>query len=668
MSEAAPTFLWSPANADEIRFAANTVRGLAMDAIQRADSGHPGAPMGMADMAVTLWSDVLDYDPSAPAWPDRDRFVLSNGHASMLLYSMLFLSGTAFSMDDIQSFRQWGAKTAGHPEYGEAPGIETTTGPLGQGFANAVGMALAEAHLRADFGEELVDHYTYVFAGDGCLMEGVAYEAAALAGHLQLGRLVVLFDDNAITIDGSTDIATSEDITARFGAAGWQVLACDGHDPLSVRAALAEARSDTVRPSLIRCRTVIGFGSPALAGTSKCHGSPLGAAEVSKAKTALGLDPNASFVVHDASLALLRRNDAARRARREAWDARLAAHPRRADWNRRFGEVFVAESVWPTFAPGSKVATRKAGQAVLHALSPAVPSLMGGSADLAGSNGSILKGTPYIAPGAFAGRNIHFGIREHAMASLCNGLVLHGGVRPYCATFLVFHDYMRPAVRLAALMHQPVVYVYTHDSVYLGEDGPTHQPVEHLAAMRSIPNLDVMRPADGNETVGAWKYAMSRTDGPVAICLTRQDLPNLDLPAEVVHEGVRRGGYVVADGDSAPQVVIVSTGSEVWTALEARAVLEGTHGVRTRVVSLPCWERFFAQDADYRNSVLPPGIPRVSVEAGITFGWQAIVGVDGAMVGIDRFGASAPGPVVAEKLGIHPSNVVAAARKLIAGA
>ena len=577
---------WSQPHASELRAVADTVRGLSMDAVQKANSGHPGAPMGMADMAVTLWAGSLDYDPSAPDWADRDRVVLSNGHASMLLYSMLFLTGTSLELSDLQDFRQWGAKTAGHPEYGEAPGIETTTGPLGQGFANGVGMALAEKRLRAVFGTELVDHYTYVFAGDGCLMEGVAYEAAAMAGHWGLGRLIVLFDDNAITIDGSTDLTTSEDITGRFEAAGWQVLSCDGHDAAAVHAALAEGRADGARPTLVRCRTTIGFGAPTLAGTSKTHGSPLGATEIAGTKAALGLDPEVDFAVPAASPALLRRHDAARRQRRADWEARLAVHPQRALWEAvHAGAAQLDDVDWPRFEVGASLATRKASQAALNAVAARVPALIGGSADLAGSNGSTLKGAGTIDAADASGRNLNFGIREHAMASVCNGLSLHGGVRPYCATFLVFHDYMRPAVRLAALMHQPVIYIYTHDSVFLGEDGPTHQPVEHLAAMRCIPGLWVVRPADAHETAAAWKLALERTDGPVALCLTRQGLPILAQTATAAVEGVRRGGYVLEDADE-PQVVLVATGSEVSLALEAQAEL-ARGGTAARVVSLP---------------------------------------------------------------------------------
>lgn len=652
--------------ADLARHAAHTIRGLAMDAIQEANSGHPGAPMGMADMAVVLWHDVLKYDPTDAAWPDRDRVVLSNGHASMLLYSMLHLTGTALSLDDLKRFRQWHSPTAGHPEYGEAPGIETTTGPLGQGFANGVGMALAEKWLAARFGAELVDHRTYVFAGDGCLMEGLSSEAASLAGHLGLGKLVVLYDDNRITIDGSTDLSFSEDVTQRFEAVGWRVLDVDGHDHDALRAALRDARQDDGRPVLVRCRTTIGWGSPNLAGSNKTHGAPLGAAEVAATKAAIGLDPDATFAVSDAVRGFFTEGDGARRAMRLAWRQRLEASGQ-ADALAAYAAPPDLDAVaWPTFEPGTKLATRKASAAALQALAPAVPQLLGGSADLAGSNGSYLKGLGDVTADDFSGRNLHFGIREHAMAALANGMALHGGVRPYTATFLAFHDYMRPSVRLAALMGLPVVYIYTHDSVYLGEDGPTHQPVEHLAAMRSMPNLRVIRPADGAETVEAWKAALSHDGGPTALCLTRQGLPNLDHGGEMAPAaGLHRGGYVLAEADGGdPQVVLIATGSEVATALDARALL-AADGIRARVVSLPCWEIFAEQDAAWRAHVLPAGLPRVSVEAGTTFGWQAMVGLDGASIGIDRFGASAPGAVVAEKLGIHPAAVAKAARRLV---
>lgn len=642
--------------------AAHTIRGLAMDAVQRANSGHPGAPMGMAEMAVALWGSALKYDPADPAWPDRDRFVLSNGHASTLLYSLLHLTGTALTIDDLKAFRQWGSVTAGHPEFGEAPGIETTTGPLGQGIATAVGMALAERWLRASYGSDLCDHFTWVFAGDGCLMEGVAAEAASFAGHQGLDRLVVMWDDNRITIDGTTDLTFTEDVPARFVACGWRCLDVDGHDVDALQAAMATARQTDGRPTLIRCRTSIARHAPTLEGSNKSHGAPLGDAEIAATKAAIGLDPDAFFQVAPEVYDWFRREDGARAARTDAWKARVAAHPRGQEFlDQLAGKA--GEVAWPTFAPGKSIATRKASQTVLNAVAAVTPSLIGGSADLAGSNGSTMKGEAHGDRQTPTGRNLHFGIREHAMGAICNGLALHGGARPYGATFLVFHDYMRPAVRLAALMKQPVIYIYTHDSVFLGEDGPTHQPVEHLMAMRTMPNLWVVRPADATETAEAWKMAMARMDGPTALCLTRQGLTVLDRAVYGAAEGVQQGAYVLSDAAD-PQVVLIGTGSEVSTALEAQAAL-ATQNIASRVVSMPCWEAFQAQPAAVRDAVLLPGVPRVSVEAGVTFGWQAMVGLDGAMVGIDRFGASAPGSVVAQKLGIHADNVVAAALRLV---
>ena len=642
----------------EIR-CANTIKGLAMDAVQAANSGHPGAPMGMSDIATALWATALKHDPSDPAWADRDRVILSNGHASMLLYSMLYLTDTALTLDDLKQFRQWGSKTAGHPEYGEAPGIETTTGPLGQGFANGVGMALSEAWLSAKFGTELVDHHTFVLTGDGCLMEGVSSEAASLAGHLGLGKLVVLFDDNSITIDGSTDLSCSEDTGARFAAYGWQVLACDGHDQAAILAAIAEAKGDAKRPTFIRCRTQIGKGSPNLEGSNKTHGAPLGAAEIAASKEALGMDPEVDFAVPEDVLAHFRGGNGQRKAVREAWEARLAAHPERAQWGRFQAAPNLSEVAWPDFAAGEKLATRKASHQVLNAIAAQVENVVGGSADLAGSNGSTINGGGDVQGGAHGHRNVNFGIREHAMASICNGMALHGGVVPYCATFLVFHDYMRPAVRLAALMGQPVIYIYTHDSVFLGEDGPTHQPVEHLMAMRTIPNLDVIRPGDAAETAEAWKAALTRRDGPTALCLTRQGLEILDRNVMGDAKGLHQGAYVVSEAQGEAQVAIVATGSEVNLAIEAQRALQA-EGVAVRVVSMPSWLRFEGQDAEVQDSILPPRLPTVSVEAGITFGWSRWADYS---VGIDRFGASAPGSVVADKLGINVANVVRTVRE-----
>ena len=644
--------------------AANTIRGLAMDAVQQANSGHPGAPMGMAEMATVLWHDVLKYDPASPEWPDRDRVILSNGHASMLLYSMLHLTGTSIELEDIKNFRQWGSVTAGHPEYGEAPGIETTTGPLGQGFANGVGMALAEEWLAAEFGRELVDHYTYVLTGDGCLMEGVALEAASLAGHLGLERLIVLYDDNAITIDGSTDLAFGEDVPKRFQACGWRVLSVDGHDCDSIREALLEAKKGDGRPTMICCRTEIGKGSPNLGGSNKTHGAPLGPDEVAATKQALGMDPNGFFVVPDEVLAWFRANDEQRKSVRLMWEQRLAQSAKGAAWARFHAAIDLSEIDWPEFEAGSKLATRKASAAVLNAAAAHVGQLLGGSADLAGSNGSTVKNGGDIQAGNFGQRNLHFGVREHGMAAICNGLSLHGGVRPYCATFMVFHDYMRPSVRLAGLMKQPVIYIYTHDSVYLGEDGPTHQPVEHLMAMRGIPNLWVIRPADAIETTEAWQMALAREDGPVALCLTRQGLPILDRSTFATANRLDKGAYVLAEPEPRMDVILLASGSEVALAMESKKAL-ASDGIHARVVSIPCWELFDRQTPEYRSSVLPDGVPRVSIEAGITLGWSRYVGLNGASVGIDRFGASAPGDEVARRLGLSVESVRARVHQVL---
>ena len=636
----------------------HTIKGLAMDAVQAAQSGHPGMPMGMADLAVVLWGEFLKHDPSKPDWPDRDRVVLSNGHGSMLLYSMLYLTGTSLTLDDLKKFRQWGSPTAGHPELGEAPGIETTTGPLGQGLANAVGMAIAERWLRERFGSELVDHRVWALCGDGCLMEGISSEATSMAGHLGLDRLTILYDDNGITIDGKTSLSFSEDVPKRLEAIGWHTQVIDGHDRAAIRKALEAAKAETSRPSIICARTVIAHGAPNLAGTNKAHGAPLGDAEVRATKEGLGLDPDVTFAVPDDVLSYVRRDNPVRRDARLAWEARLAKSEQRARFERFHGDPNSSEVSWPTFETGSKLATRKAGEKVIQALSQRIENLIGGSADLAESNGSYMHGGGDVARGAWDKRNLHFGIREHAMASICNGLSLHGGVVPYCATFLTFHDYMRPAVRLAAIMHRPVVYVYTHDSVWLGEDGPTHQPIEHLMAMRAMPNLWVVRPADANETVAAWKLALARRDGPTALCLTRQNLPVIANTGP----GLECGAYVLAD-EPEIHVVLIATGSEVALALQAKDVL-GQEGIRARVVSMPCTALFDRQDAAYRSSVLPRGVPRVSIEAGTTFGWERWVD-GGVSIGIDRFGASAPGAVVADKLGLNVPNVVAKTRELL---
>ncbi len=662
--------------------AVNTLRFLAVDAVEQARSGHPGMPMGAAPMAYALWTRVLRFDPGAPAWPDRDRFVLSAGHGSMLLYGLLHLAGYDLSLDDLRAFRQWGSRTPGHPESFVTPGVETTTGPLGQGFGAAVGMAVAERHLAARFnrpGFPVVDHFTYVIAGDGDLMEGVCAEAASLAGHLGLGRLIVLYDDNRITIEGSTGLAFTEDVEARFRAYGWQVLSVeDGNDTAAVEAALVEARADGERPTLIRVRTHIGFGSPAKQDTADVHGAPLGPDEARRTKENLGWPPEAAFRVppeaREPFLAAARRG----RQAREAWEALIAryreAHPELASELERRTAGRLPEG-WdadlPAFPadPGG-TATRSAGGAVLNALARRLPELIGGSADLGPSTKTLLKGEQDFSRDCPAGRNLHFGVREHAMAAVMNGMANHGGVRPFGSTFFVFADYLRPSLRLAALMGLPVVHVFTHDSIFVGEDGPTHQPVEHLASLRAMPNLVVIRPADAGETVEAWKVAVERTDGPTALVLTRQNVPVLDRGALGPAEGLRRGAYVLreaAGGPDAVRLILIATGSEVHLALGAAERLEAD-GVATRVVSLPSWELFEAQERSYRDEVLPPRVEaRVAVEAGATFGWERYVGARGRVVGLDRFGASAPAAVLAERFGFTVDNVVRAAREVIGG-
>ena len=654
---------------------ANVIRGLAMDAVQKAESGHPGMPMGMADVAVVLWSQFLKFNPGDPWWFNRDRFLLSAGHGSMLLYSLLHLSGYDLPLEDLMNFRQWGSLTPGHPELHLTPGVETSTGPLGQGVTNAVGMAIAERWLAARFNRPdypLVDHMTYTLVSDGDLMEGISHEACSLAGHLGLGKLVALYDDNHITIDGQTDLAFSEDVLKRFDAYGWHTLRVDGHDPLAVRAALVEAAAETERPSLIACRTIIGFGSPNRAGTAKAHGEPLGTDEVRLSKERLGLPVDQPFYVPDEACDFL--GEAARHGatRMGQWEEL------RRDYEQAFpddGELFgqmldghfdVALDVEELFQAGKSMATRVASGVVLNAIAPQVPTLLGGSGDLTPSNKTDLKGAADLRRGDFSGRYIRFGVREHAMGGILNGMALHGAIRPYGGTFLVFSDYMRPSIRLAALMEADVIYVFTHDSIGVGEDGPTHQPVEHLMALRAIPNLTVIRPADPVETAGAWLAALANRPGPTALILTRQNLPWLDTTVGQTLSG----GYVLAeamrDGQPVePEVILIGTGSEVQLAVKARELL-AAEGVAARVVSLPSWELFAAQPEEYRESVLPGRVrARVSVEAGVTEGWGRFVGLDGLSVGIDRFGASAPYQVVYEKLGVTAEAVAEAARSLI---
>lgn len=654
----------------------NTIRGLVMDAVQRANSGHPGMPMGMADAAFVLWTRFLRHSPRNPAWPNRDRFVLSAGHGSMLLYSLLHLTGYDLPMPELKRFRQWGSMTPGHPEFAEAPGVEATTGPLGQGFGMGVGMALAERLLAAWFnrpGFPVVDHHTYAIVSDGDLMEGISHEAASLAGHLGLGKLIYLYDDNRITIEGSTDLAYSEDVTGRFEGYGWHVQEVNGHDCEAVAAAIQAARAETGRPSLIRCHTHIAYGSPNKQDTAKAHGEPLGEDEVRLTKAALHWPVEPTFYVPDDVAKYfdsLRPGWAeAEAAWQERVDAYRAVHPDlAATWERALqGELPDGwESALPRFDAGQSMATRAASGAVLNAIMPALPTLVGGSADLAPSTKTYVKEFASVSRGRFEGRNLHFGVREHAMGAMLNGLALHGGLRPYGGTFLVFSDYMRPSIRLAAMMGLPVVYVFTHDSIYVGEDGPTHQPVEHLASLRAIPKLVTIRPADGTETVVAWRVALERRKGPTALVLTRQGLPVLDRTAVAAAEGLERGGYSLVE-DEDPQVILIGTGSELHLALGARDVLR-ERGVRARVVSLPSWELFDAQPEGYRASVLPSSVPKVAVEAGVPLGWERYVGSSGRVVGIvGRFGASAPGKVIGERLGFTPKAVAGAALQLLAG-
>jgi len=635
--------------------AANAIKALAMDAVQRANSGHPGAPMGMADIAVVLWGRHLVVDPSDPTWVDRDRFVLSNGHGSMLLYSLLHLSGFPLSMDDLRNFRQWGSPTAGHPEREPHLGIEMTTGPLGQGFGTGVGLAMAEAHLAAKFGPDLVDHRTYGFVSDGDLMEGISSEAASLAARLGLGKLIYLYDDNDISIGGSTDISYVEDVPGRFEAHGWHVLDIDGHDRTAIDAAITVAQVTADQPSLVVCHTHIAHGAPNLQDTSKSHGSPLGDDEIAATREAIGWD-HPPFEVPDAVYgffgAAMERGKEARQAWEGRRDATLVADPDLAAAWRNHWEPAPATVGDLGYTAGDMAETRKASGKAINALAASFPALLGGSADLAPSTNTLIDGSPEFQDDP-AGRNIRFGVREHAMGAAVNGMAVHGGLRPYGATFLVFNDYMRPATRLAALMGAPSIYVYTHDSVFLGEDGPTHQPIEHLASLRAMPNMWVIRPADAGETAEAWEMALGRTDGPTCLVLTRQKVPVLDRSAS---EGAaHRGGYVLRDGSDA---VLVATGSEVWVALAAAEILAGS-GRSVRVVSMPCVEAFLHQGEGYRSEVLGEGIPVASLEAASTFGWSSITGGDGLTIGIDHFGASAPAEVIAEEWGFTPEAVAA---------
>jgi transketolase len=662
-------------DSDLDRTCVNTLRFLAVDAVEKAKSGHPGLPLGAAPMAYVLWDRFLKHDPADPKWPDRDRFVLSAGHGSALLYALLHATGYDLPMAELQRFRQWGSMTPGHPEYGCAPGVEATTGPLGQGFAMGVGLAIAEQHLAATFNREgipLVDHATYAIVSDGDLMEGIASEAASLAGHLELGKLVYLYDDNHVTLEGPTGWTFTEDVLKRFDAYGWQTARVeDGNDLVAIDAAIRNARADTRRPSLISVRTHLGFGSP-VQDTREAHGEPLGPEKTKITKEKLGWPLEPPFLFPEEARAHLREALGRGTKWRAEWDAvRAKMRSAQPDVLRTFDAQVAGElpAGWneaaPTFAPaGGDVATRDASQKFLDSVGPRLPALLGGAADLSPSTKTLLPKSPDFSPTDRTGRNFHFGVREHGMFGVMNGMALHGGLIPYGGTFLTFSDYGRGSIRLAALQRTHVVLVFTHDSIAMGEDGPTHQPIEHLLALRAIPELRVFRPGDANETVAAWKCAVEHP-GPTALALTRQKIPVLDPARYPIAVGVPRGGYVLAEAEGGPpQVILLATGSEVSIALAAQKALLDRQ-IRARVVSLPCWRLFDEQPAPYRDSVLPAGVPKVSVEAGTTLGWSRYVGTDGASVGVDRFGASAPGPVVMSELGVTSDHVVAAATALL---
>ena len=673
----------------------NTIRMLSIDAVEKANSGHPGMPMGAATMAYILWTRHLRHNPRNPAWPDRDRFVLSAGHASMLLYSLLFLTGYDLTMDDLKRFRQWNSRTPGHPERGITPGVEVTTGPLGQGFGNSVGMAIAERWLAATFNRpdaaNLVDHYTYVLASDGDLMEGVAAEAASLAGTLQLGRLIVLYDANLITLSATTNVTFTEDVGARFEAYGWHVQRIDGQDPTAVDAALTIARAVEDRPSLIVARTHIGYGSPHKQDTWHAHGEPLGAEEVRLTKRALGWPEDRTFYVPDEALHRFRyaveRGGQLEAEWRRHVDAYAGSHQ---DMAHQFVRSMVGalpddwETTLPVFtADSGEMATRDAGGLAMNALAAVLPNLVGGSADLDPSTRTTLKGCgDFESPGAqspdgpatqgtsggvwgYAGRNIHFGLREHAMTAVMTGMACHGGVLPFGATFLSFSDYMRPSIRLAALSRVHVIYIWTHDSIALGEDGPTHQPIEQLASLRAMPNMMILRPSDATETVEAWRVAVGHTGGPVGLVLTRQKVPMIDRKTYASASGLAKGAYVLAGENPRPDVILIATGSEVSIALQAHGSLV-TDGIQSRVVSMPSWELFERQPQAYRDAVLPPDVrARVSIEAASPFGWERYVGSEGVMIATAQFGASAPGPVVMRESGFTPEHIVETAKALL---
>ena len=657
----------------------NTIRFLSVDAVQQANSGHPGMPMGAAPMAYVLWTKFLRHSPRNPGWLDRDRFVLSAGHGSMLLYSLLHLSGYDLSLDDLKNFRQWGSKTPGHPEYGDTPGVETTTGPLGQGFATGVGMAIAERHLAARFNKsnhDIVDHYTYGIISDGDLMEGISHEAASFAGHLKLGKLIYLYDDNHISIEGKTDIAFTENRLQRFEAYGWHVQQVeDGNDLQAIEDALTAARNETDRPSLVAVRTSIGFGSPNRQDTAKAHGEPLGDEERRLTKEKLGWPQEPTFYIPEEALSHFRKSVDKGLKLEQQWTESFRSYLNEfPDLGSMFEKQIKGElpQNWdkeiPVFPADPKgKATRVISGQVLNAIAKNVPALMGGSADLAPSNKTWIDNEENFQAGSYDQRNIHFGVREFGMTAVLNGMALHGGFIPYGGTFLIFSDYMRPAIRLAALMKQHVIYVLTHDSIGLGEDGPTHQPIEHLASLRSMPNVTVLRPADANETAEAWKFAIKSNKGPTVLALTRQSLPTLDRTVFGTAELLHRGAYVIKDVNGTPDAIILASGSEVKLALEAAETL-AQDGVAARVVSMPSWELFNDQTQEYKNSVLPENVKaRVSIEAGATQGWHKYLGMNGIAIGLDHFGASAPINDLFTNFGITADSVVQAVKRLVNG-
>jgi transketolase len=650
----------------------NTIRMLSVDAVQKANSGHPGMPMGAAAMAYVLWTRFLRHNPKDPTWPNRDRFVLSAGHGSMLIYSLLHLCGYDLSLEELQNFRQWGSKTPGHPEYGLTPGVETTTGPLGQGFANGVGMALAERYLAARFnkpGYQIIDHFTYGIVSDGDLMEGISHEAASLAGHLGLGKLIYFYDDNRISIEGDTDITFTENRMGRFEAYDWQVqYVADGNDLSALEQAIVEAQNETSRPSLIAVRTHIGYGSPNKQDTAGAHGEPLGAEEIQRTKENLGWPQEPAFLIPDDVLAHFRRVIAVGQKLEDRWQKAFENYQtefkKSAAECRRWLSGQLPDG-WekdiPVFEPDEKgMATRVASGKVLNAVAPTVANLVGGSADLAPSTKTLIDNETDFQANNYGGRNLRFGVREHGMGGILNGMALHGGLIPYGATFLIFSDYMRPSIRLAALTEQQVIYVFTHDSIGLGEDGPTHQPIEQLAALRAMPNLMLIRPCDANETAQAWQAAIQHRDGPVALALTRQNLPTLDRSTQYASaEGLHQGGYVLSEAtDDQPQVILIASGSEVPIALKAAEMMIAK-GYPTRVVSMPSWELFDAQPAEYRDQILPPAVKaKIAIEAGSAQGWHRFVGDAGRIVALDHFGASAPAQTLFEKFGLTAEHVV----------